>query len=166
MKGNFVPETFQVPVSLEATDYRLEVLRPEVTRLDYDAVMSSKTRLRSVFSEATEWPRDDMTLEKNTDDLARHEREFEAREAFAYTVLSPAGDKCVGCVYVCPPRVVGFDSEVYLWVRDDCVHLDEHLYLTVRNWLVEAWPLKRTAFPGREISWAQWATFLEDPAES
>ena len=166
MTRSFVPATFQVPTALETEAYKLEVLRPEVAQLDYEAVVSSKARLRSVFSEATEWPRDDMTLEKNRADLVRHEREFAAREAFAYTVLSPDRDTCLGCVYVCPSTVADIDSEVYLWVRDDCADLDEHLYSTVKNWLAELWPFERVVFPGRELSWAQWAACSNHPAGS
>ena len=160
MKNNFVAADFKVPDSLLTDKYRLEILTPNVTALDYDAVMSSKKRLRNVFGENTEWPKDDMTLEDNTEDLRRHEKEFKAREAFAYTVLTLSGNKCIGCVYIDPTKVPDFDCEVYLWVRDSEITLDDHLYKNVRSWLQSSWPFKKIAFPGREISWSDWKSYL------
>ena len=162
-----MPIDFEVPESFVTDLYRLEILTPKVTELDYDAVMSSKERLRNVFGENTEWPKDDMSLEKNTEDLTRHEKEFKIREAFAYTVLTLPSDKCIGCVYIEPTIVREFDCEVYLWVRDSEISLDNHLYKSVYNWLLSSWPFKKIAFPGREISWADWKSYLlKDSARS
>lgn len=161
MKRSFVPEMYRVPTFLETDKYRLEMLGPRVAEIDFEAVMSSKTRLRSVFSESTEWPRDDMTLDENRADLIRHEREFKSREVFAYTVLSLSREKCIGCVYIGPSTADQFDSEIYLWVRDDSFELDDSLYFTVKRWLVECWPFKKSVFPGRELSWEQWAGYKD-----
>ena len=81
MSKLFVPPGFVVPESFVTEKYCLEVLSPRVVDLDYDAVMSSRTRLRTVFAERTEWPKDDMSLEENDSDLKSHESEFKAREA-------------------------------------------------------------------------------------
>jgi hypothetical protein len=118
MIKNFVPVDFEVPESLLTDHYRLEILKPDVTEMDYDAVMSSKKRLRNVFGENTEWPKDNMSLEDNRNDLQRHEEEFRTRKAFAYTVLTLSKDKRIGCVYIEPTKVSECDCEVYLWVRD------------------------------------------------
>ena len=156
MERTFVPEDFVVPESLLTDRYRLKMLEPSVADLDYDAVMSSKEHLRQVFGEDDDWPADDMTLEFNIGDLEQHEAEFRARQAFAYTVLSPAKDRCVGCVYFYPSSLPEYDCEVYLWVRESEADLDDHLYLTIRNWLKTDWPFKNPAFPGRDIPWDQW----------
>jgi hypothetical protein len=162
MTKTFVPIDFEVPELLEIDQYRLEVLTPNVTEMDYEAVMSSKERLRNVFEENTDWPKDDMSLEENREDLTRHEKEFRAREAFAYTVLTLSRDKCIGCVYFEPTNVSELDCEVYLWVRDSEISLDNHLYNNVRNWILNSWPFKKIAFPGREISWAEWKSYLSE----
>jgi len=159
MQNDFVPLSFIVPESLETEKYRLEILTPTVAEIDYDAVMSSKIRLRSVFAESTEWPRDAMSLADNIKDLQQHEEEFKLRKAFAYTALTLTREKCVGCVYIDPCKSVEFDCEVYLWVRDDCLSLDFDLYTNVRDWLVNYWPFKKIAFPGREISWQKWKSY-------
>ncbi len=161
MTKQFVPESFVVPESLITKHYRLEILSPRVTELDYEAVMSSRLRLRSIFAAQTPWPKDDMSLENNTADLARHEREFKAREAFAYTVLTLSGDTCIGCVYIEPASVALFDCEVYLWVRDSHIALDEDLYQTTHSWLKTHWPFEQITFPGRSISWEQWKSYTD-----
>ncbi|MBT4662097.1 MAG: hypothetical protein HOC18_09380 [Candidatus Marinimicrobia bacterium] len=160
MKNNFVQQSFNVPESLETEKYRLEILTPAVAKLDYDAVMSSKIRLRSVFSKSTEWPRDNMSLEDNIKDLQRHEEEFKLHKAFAYTVLTPTREKCLGCVYIEPCNVTEFDCEVYFWVRDENIYLDNDLYNCISDWLVKCWPFKTIAFPGREISWQKWKSYM------
>ena len=156
MSKLFVPQGFVVPESFVTEQYCLDVLSPSVVELDYDAVMSSKTRLRTVFAEKTEWPKDNMSLEENGRDLKRHEIEFKARQAFAYTVLTLSKETCIGCVYIDPPTVSEFDCEVYLWVRESHLDLDDDLYHDIRNWLMSSWPFKSIAFPGREISWDRW----------
>ncbi len=155
----FVPQEFVVPESFMTDRYRLEMLSPSVADIDYDAVMSSKVRLRTVFSEHTEWPKDDMSLEDNIKDLKRHETEFKSRQAFAYTVLTLAREKCIGCVYIDPSTVSEFDCEVYLWVRESDLALDADLYKNIRHWLVNRWPFEHIAFPGREIYWDTWKLY-------
>ncbi len=160
MTKQFVPEEFVVPDSLVTDRYRLEMLSPNVTEIDYDAVMTSKVRLRTVFSEKTEWPKDDMSLEENRSDLIRHETEFKSRQAFAYTVLTLSREKCIGCVYIDPSKISEFDCEVYLWVRESHLSLDDDLYNNIRKWLLSSWPFERIAFPGRKISWDKWKLYL------
>ncbi len=160
MKELFVPQEFVVPESLVTDRYRLEMLSPDVTEIDYDAVMTSKVRLRTVFSEQTKWPKNDMSLEENRIDLLRHKGEFKSRQAFAYTVLTPSREKCIGCVYIDPSKASEFDCEVYSWVRDSHIALDNDLHNNIRNWLESSWPFKKIAFPGREIPWDEWKLYL------
>ena len=91
-----------MPETLCNSHFRFEVLEPSVADIDYEVVMSSKERLRNVFREDDQWPSDNMTLEYNMRDLGRHLREFNARQAFAYTVREPEGDGYWGCVYTNP----------------------------------------------------------------
>ena len=156
MNQSFVPANFDVPETITTDSFCLTVLSPAVCEIDYEAVMSSKTRLRKVFDMSTEWPHDSMTLEDNLRDLENHETEFKSRKAFAYTVLTKSQNRCIGCVYIDPCKFKGFDSEVYLWVRDDCIHLDKELFEFVSHWLRNYWPFTNVAFPGREISWPKW----------
>lgn len=160
MKKQFVPEDFVVPKSLVTDQYRLQMLSPDVAEIDYDAVMTSRVRLRTVFSEKTDWPKEDMSLEENRTDLLRHSAEFKSRQAFAYTVLTLSREKCIGCVYIDPSKVSEFDCEVYLWVRESHLTLDDTLYTDIHKWLLSSWPFERIAFPGREIPWDTWKLYL------
>jgi hypothetical protein len=119
--------------------------------------MSSKVRLRQVFAERDDWPADSMSFECNKNDLVKHEKEFKAREAFAYAVFSSSEDRYIGCVYVNPSDTAGHDCEVYLWVRDSEIRLDEPLFKSIEKWLKTEWKFEHRAFPGRTISWSQWS---------
>lgn len=156
MNNNFVANDFNVPKSFTNEIYRLEILAPIFATLDFDAVISSKQRLRGVFAERTDWPKDDITLEDNIRDLKRHEKEFHSKESFAYSVLTLKGDKCLGCLYIEPSLSIDYDCEVYMWVRDSEFELDEKLFRDVKDWLEARWPFKNVIFPGREITWEDW----------
>ena len=156
MTTPFVPDDFMVPDGLTHNQFCLEILEPSANDLDYEAVMSSRKNLRSVFAATDHWPADDMTLADNLNDLITHEKEFIAREAFAYTVLKPNKSKCLGCIYIEPSHKVDIDTEVYYWIRDDCQDLFEPFESTLKSWLNTQWPFKKIAYPGREISWQQW----------
>lgn len=151
MEKQFAPPISQVPAHLNTDQFSLVILEPSLAKRDFDAVMSSKDRLRQVFLENDRWPEDTMTLARNTEDLARHEREFQRREGFAYAVLSPCHSRYIGCVYIDPTDLPGYGCETYLWVRDSEIALDEALFNAVANWLDKHWPFDRIAFPGRTM---------------
>jgi len=151
----FLSEKFNPPENFHNSEFFLTVLEPNVTEIDYEAVMSSKDRLRQVFFKNDEWPNDNMTLEENTKDLIRHELEFKQKKAFAYSVFSRDKENYIGCVYINPTTKRNYDCEVFLWVRDSQIHLDKALFDNTKKWLKD-WPVKKIAFPGREISWKEW----------
>lgn len=161
MKEALLPENFVVPTLLETEQFRLRMLSVDDVVLDYDAVMTSRDHLHSVFATHTVWPADDMTIEQNLEDLRQHQQEFETRFAFAYTVVSLDESLCLGCVYIYPAsRFVPYDAHVYLWVRKSELEkgLDAVLFATVRDWIARDWPFKHVAYPGRDIDWSTWAT--------
>lgn len=146
----FVPADFEIPALLETPHFRLRMLSTDDVDKDYDAVMSSADLLHRMFG--TAWPRDGFTREENLSDLAKHQREFERRVAFAYTVMRPDEQECLGCIYINPPSDGRNDARVRLWVRQSAYDqgLDPVLFQTVRDWLAERWPFERVAYPGRE----------------
>jgi len=147
---------FKIPAPLSNAQFHFEMLNKELTEIDYEAVMSSKERLRQVFFEHDTWPEENMTIEFNTVELIQHEHEFSAREAFAYAVFSPNKDNYIGCVYVYPTKATDYDREVYLWVKDNDIHLDNALYDSVEQWLKAQWPFQQRAYPGRTMPWHEW----------
>ncbi|HSG88050.1 MAG TPA: hypothetical protein VLA56_02480 [Pseudomonadales bacterium] len=152
----FVPREFRIPESLETGEFRLRMLSVNDVVKDYDAVMSSVEHLQTVWP-GSGWP-DGLSLEQDLIDLGWHQKEFQLRRSFAYTVETPSGEQVTGCVYVNPTRKQGHDAEVYLWARQSELAggLEQRLEAAVKAWLAREWPFERVAFPGRDIAWADW----------
>ncbi|MBQ4835750.1 hypothetical protein [Pseudoalteromonas luteoviolacea] len=161
MTDLFIPDTFEPPLYFDSANFYFRVLEEQVAQLDFDAVMSSQQRLQGIFGPNSQWPKRNMTLDENIESLQAHKKEFESREAFAYSVFNKSQDKCLGSVYIDPSQSPNYDCEVYLWVRDDSIKLEKALYQTVLIWLQERWPFSRIVFPGRSISWSRWASEIK-----
>jgi hypothetical protein len=97
----FVPDGFVVPERLEGDGFHLRMLTIHDLVKDYDAVMTSADRLAGLMDPADTWPRG-LTLEDDLIDLGWHQREFTLRRSFAYTVMSPDEQTCLGCAYAAP----------------------------------------------------------------
>jgi hypothetical protein len=159
----FVPSEFKVPEKLETDRFRLRMLTVNDVVKDYDAVMTSVNHLRGVFGPKSTWPDHDLTLEQDLIDLGWHQKEFQTRRSFAYTVMNPSETICLGCVYIFPTRKRGYDAEVYLWVRKSEYEkgLDRVLFEAVRQWIGKEWLFKKVGYPGREIDWKTWESLTE-----
>jgi len=157
----FVPKDFVVPAVLETPEFRLRMLTVNDVVKDYDAVMSSVEHLRDIWP-GSGWP-DGLTFEQDLIDLGWHQKEFQTRRSFAYTVVSLDESEVLGCVYVDPTRKLGYDAVVYLWARQSALAsgLETRLHAAVKTWLAESWPFKSVAFPGREIEWDVWRSLPE-----
>jgi hypothetical protein len=155
----WLPVDFPFPRLVElSTGHHLRPIREADVDIDYPAVMGSQARLWSMFGEAWGWPPTSMTHEQDRVDLARHEREIEARESFNFAVLDPDETTVLGCIYLDPPAKVGADAEVCWWVVDDQVgsELERVLDEFVPTWLATAWPFTDVRYIGRDVSWAEW----------
>ena len=150
----FVPDDFEIPQGYKTESFLVRPLRISDVVKDYDAVMTSLGHLQGIFGPRSSWPQPTLTLEQDLIDLGWHHKEFQRRTSFAYTVMTPAEDRCLGCCYLFPCSRDGIDGEAYCWVRADSVHLDETLYLSFKKFL-GSWPLKNIAFPGRSVPWAE-----------
>jgi len=165
----FFPAGARVPEAKRTSRVWLRALVPADAERDYDAVMSSVEQLRCWG--ATGWPADDFPLAENRADLERHEREHITREAFTFTVLSPDGARCLGCVYLAPPspaeRVLCSDARcavtVGFWVRSSelASGLETHLLATLREWLAADWPFDAVLFTLSRANTRQAATLLD-----
>jgi RimJ/RimL family protein N-acetyltransferase len=151
----FYPPDVDVPQEKRTDRCLLRPLRATDVALDYDAVVSSAEMLHRWAQ--GDWPRDGFTLEENLADLQRHQRDHDERRAFTYTVLDPAGTRCLGCVYIVPLRDeltglaqgAAWPADVAFWVRASEVAggLDAHLLATLRDWLAAEWAFDRILFP-------------------
>lgn len=118
---------------------------------DYDAVMTSIDHLQGVFGERSNWPSPDLTLEQDLIDLGWHQKEFQKRSSFAYTVMSLDETECLGCMYIFPSLDEQYEADVICWVRKSEVPkgLDRILFETIRNWVSKDWPFQKVRYPGR-----------------
>ena len=154
--GNWITSDFEVPEKLEMDRFRLRMLTVNDVVKDYDAVMLSRSKIAGVFGPKSDWPRADLSLEQDLVDLGWHQKEFQRRSSFAYTVMSADESVCLGCVYIDPSKQEDTDATVIVWVRADS-GIDEDLFASVKSWLQTDWPFQKVAYPGREISWQDYA---------
>jgi hypothetical protein len=152
----FVPKEFKVPEKLETQEFRLRMLTVNDVVKDYDAVMTSVEHLKTIWPDGS-WP-EGLTFEQDLIDLGWHQKEFQRRTSFAYTVVTLSESKVTGCVYINPTPKRGYDAVVYLWARQSELEggLEARLLSAVKEWLAKEWPFKKVAFPGRDISWEDW----------
>ena len=155
-KRLFVPAEYVVSSELVTANFTLRMLSVDDVEKDFDAVMSSAARLSQVWPDSG-WPAG-LTLRQNLIDLGWHEKEFQNRSSFAYTMVASDESQVLGCVYFYPTEKAGYDSEVFLWVRESAAarDLDKELFELVQHWLASDWPFENPAYPGRTISWEHW----------
>ena len=153
----FVPIDYQIPTMLATQYFRARMLTVNDVVKDYDAVISSVDHLRMMFP-LSDWPDKNMTLEQNLIDLGWHQKEFQTRSSFAYTVVRLDESEVLGCLYIDPSTKRGFDAVITMWVRASVLAngLDSILYSSVKDWVANEWPFKNVVYPGREIDWQEW----------
>lgn len=156
----FVLPNFPVPENFETERARLRMLTIQDVVKDYEAVMTSIGHLEKTkpFGPDHNWPTTDLTFEQDLIDLGWHQKEFQRRSSFAYTVVDLSETRCLGCVYIYPSRNPSYDAAIILWVREDEVAngLDTHLFQEVKEWIRRFWPFENPCYPGREIPWDTW----------
>ena len=151
-----VPEAFKVPEKLEHPEFVIRKLCASDVYLDYIAVMTSIDIIRK--TRGGDWPTTDLSFEDDMIDLAWHQREFEYRTSFAYTVMSPDGSKCLGCLYLFQPgwrndTSKNADVDVSFWVTQEEYDkgLYPKLYKALDQWLKTTWPFKNIVYTNLEI---------------
>ncbi len=154
----WIPADFDVPVLVETEDFVIVPLGPELVDLDFEAYMSSIEHLQQTFTRSTSWPREGITDADAMLDMETEEARFNARESFAFAVLTPDRKRERGCVYVYPSDVEGYDAVITMWVTkaEYDAGFDAELYDWVTNWIAEDWPFEDPAYPGRAIEWDIW----------
>ncbi len=153
----FVPADFKVPEKLETPHFRARMLTVNDVVKDYEAVMTSVEHLHKSYASPT-WPTNQLTLEQNLIDLGWHQKEFQIRRSFAYTIVSFDESQVIGCLYINPTTKGDYDANITMWARASMLDkgLDKNLYDAVKLWIAKDWPFKKVAYPGREIKWEEW----------
>lgn len=137
-----LPDSFwQRPVPAEFTGggFRLELLGPQHNERDHEAWMSSIAHIRSTPGFERGWPPESgMTLEQNLADLVGHADRSSRQADFAYSVLDPATDEVIGCVYLTPAP--DGSVKVSSWVTAARASSDGPLASVVGAWVRSSWP--------------------------
>jgi hypothetical protein len=142
---SFVPPGFETPQRLDLpTGHHLRPIRADDVDIDHPAVMGSRASLWARYGEAWGWPPETMTHAQDRDDLAHHEREIAAQEAFNYAVLDAAETELLGCVYIDPPYAdppPGADAVVSWWLVDAMAgsDLERALADALPAWFRDVW---------------------------
>lgn len=151
MNTLLVPKGFQVPEELKTQDFIIRKLCFSDTELDYKAVMSSIDIIKQ--TRGGNWPTSDLSFVDDQIDLGWHQREFENRTSFAYTVMSLDEKECLGCLYLYQPGYRNesskdADVDVSFWVTQKGYDngLYPILYKTLDNWLKSVWPFKKIVY--------------------
>jgi len=116
-------ENYQIPTKLTHSKFIARKLCATDNELDYAAWHSSIDLIRR--TRGGNWPTAEMTKEENMIDLSWHQREFEYKSSFAFTVMNLDESECLGCFYIYPfgegmsstiKPESGYDIEVSWWV--------------------------------------------------
>lgn len=157
-KPALVPADFRVPTLAHGKGFKLVPLGPELVKIDFDAYMSSVEHLQKTFTRSTAWPHKGITDAEAMQDMVNEQTRFRNRTSFAYSVLTPDGQRERGCVYIYPSKVKGYDAMVRMWVTKDefDAGFEAELYAWVKDWMQKDWPFAKVAYPGHSIDWAAW----------
>ena len=157
MTKKFIPIDFKIPEILETDRFRLRMLTVNDVDKDYDAVMTSMEHLQKTkpFGPTDKWPTKDLTFEQDLIDLGWHQKEFQQKSSFAFTVMNLDETECLGCMYIYPSGNPEYDAIIMMWVRQSEIAngLDEILFSNVKKWIQKKWPFNKVAYPGRDTSW-------------
>ena len=148
----FVPAEFVVPAPPVSELFRLEPLGPQHNLSDYEAWSSSVEHIHATPGyETSSWP-DERSIDDNLRDLQAHAEDFENRLGFTYTVLDPATEDVIGCLYIYPSKSAEHDARVQSWVTASRAELDVPLWQAVSEWLAHEWPFERVDYAERSNS--------------
>ena len=132
-----VPDDFAIPAGVEHERFRLRMLSINDVVKDFDAICDRVDR------DGTPKPPFVSTVADNLVDLGWHQKEFETRRSFAYTVVAPDESQVLGCVYIDPSET--HDARVWMWVRRAAWEegLDPLVEAALRDWLAREWPFQQ-----------------------
>ena len=161
--AQLVPDSFQVPTTYVGKTYKLVPLGPAVAELDYAAYMSSIDHIRK--TQGGNWPRPDLTMADQAKDMAGEKAQWDGRKSFPFAVLSLDGKKELGCFYLRPSPKEGYDVVATMWVIKEEFNrgFEDQLYRDMKAWVAQAWPFKKPAWRGREISADAWKALPNKP---
>lgn len=155
---NLIANKTTVPEQIETEHFVIRPLRVTDVKMDFEALIASRERIRGTFGPDHRWPPSNLTLEQNRIDIAWHQKEHQRRDSFTYSVCDPNASVEFGCLYIQPTLRDEYEAAVYFWTAKAAVEtgLAGVIESRLRQWVSDDWPFARTAYPGRDISWSEW----------
>ncbi len=165
----FYPKNAMVPPHLKTEEFLLRPLRATDVELDYKAVMESQDFL--LIRTNDRWPRIGFTIEENLKDLEDHEKGFNNREEFTYTIMNHSETRCLGCIYITSFAqklrsilskedfesydIGDYEAQVSFWMIPDCVKqdMDKRLLQDLIKWIKDDWSFSKVS-----LSFGFWLT--------
>ncbi len=134
-----IPDTFEIPQELVLTNCILLPLTIDISEMDYAAVMD--------MLDENGYPLyPNHTLYQNNVDLGYHQKEFQKRASFTYTILNNSRDECLGCLYMYPCDDMEYDVEIDMWIRNKYSNMEKEVMEKVKEWIMSVWPFKKPKF--------------------
>ena len=130
-----------MPLKLIQPTFCPRPLTAKYVEKDFDAVVESQERLRR-FSHHL-WLSSGFALAENRNDLQKHEAEFNARVAFAFTIIVPDESKILGCLYIYPSQT---ENTVCYLIARHALHLTTVILPNARAWVAGAWQFSTVRF--------------------
>ena len=162
-----VPLDFKAPDVVETEFFQLSPLNMATYACDLEACLASTEGIKQQLPVlAGRWPATPFDAERV---YARIANEVQLRmwgTAFGYSITTKGLPTIsLGAVHIHPSYKVGYEAEVYFWIRESEMDsgLQEGLYEFTRAWLQQAWPfdMDKVLWPGRSISWDDWQALPE-----
>lgn len=145
----FVPKDF-TPPELKTDRYIARKLEIRDVYLDYIAVMDSIDIIHKTRG-LNSWPTPKLTIEDDMIDLGWHQREFEFKNSFAFTIMNPDETECLGCMYFYQAKEPEYEAEVSWWVTTKAY--EEGLYdvisRDIKSWVKNEWPMKSVKYTNK-----------------
>jgi hypothetical protein len=76
---SFIAANFHVPTLVEAADFKIVPLGPDLVKVDFDAYMSSIEHLQKTFTRSTDWPHKDISDADAMRDMETEQARFQGR---------------------------------------------------------------------------------------
>jgi len=161
--AQFVPASFDPPHQYAGDGYKLVPLGPAVADVDYKAYMGSMDHIHTIMGNS--WPKPTITMADQAKDMAGEKTGWDEKKSFSFAVLTPDGSKELGCFYLRPSNKAGYDAVATLWAIQEQFDkgFEDRLYKDMKIWVAKAWPFEKVAWPGREISQADWRALPRKP---
>jgi RimJ/RimL family protein N-acetyltransferase len=158
---SFTQEGHSAPKAFKTLELSIRPIRASDAEADFAALMDSREDLRR--ASRSPWPDDHFSVERNRDDLARHQTEHEAGDAYTYTVMDPEERVCLGCIYMVPLPAhlmrIGADDEaiesaawdaaaIYFWVRSTKLRegFEAELLSAISSWMAREKAFSRVLY--------------------